>query len=948
MKERLEERLSDSSGVDTSSRIEFRFNGRVMVGVEGDTLASALLANGVRVVGRSFKFHRPRGIFSAGVEEPNALLAIRNGNGWVPISRATLVTLTDGLEARTEGSFPWLRFDLARVLDYTRRLWPAGFYNKTFMWPKWHTYEWAIRRLAGLGTVRADGDVCRYRHSNRHCDLLVVGGGPEGLKAALRASESGCDVVLVEQDDRLGGSLLFNPAPIDGVCPERALASLTQAVRQAPNIRVMLRSTASGYYDHNVVSVLDRSAADRGPESIEVFRKVRAREVVLATGAIEQPLMFGNNDLPGIMQASAMLKYAKRFGVRCGENVVLAVNNDLGWHTGFALLDAGVSVKSIVDVRDQAPSTLVKKGMELGVDVIEGAAILKATGPRRVKSLVARHGNDQVTKVSCDAIAVAGGWNPTVHLYSQAGGKLRFDAGKQCFVPESCNQKVRVVGAANGEFVDVADYNIAARDCAPGNTHNQWVDLLHDVTVSDLELAVRENFVSVEHLKRYTTTGMAVDQGKTSNLNALSLLARLTEREPGEVGTTTFRPQYMPVTMGAIAGNRRGDFYAPPRLLAAHEWHIEHGAVMDDYGSWKRPAYYGPDRPSAIRSEVIRVRNSVGIFDGSPLGKIEVRGPDAAEFLEMMYVNKVSTLKPGKVRYGLMTNENGVVIDDGVFARFAEDHFVVNTSSGAADRIAAWMEEWRQCEYPNLQIIINAVTSQWAVITLAGPRARDVLSRVPGIADISAEALTHMSLTEGSLKDGTAYRLQRVSFSGEVSYELSVPSVSAMKYLELLFSLGQEFDIAPIGIEAILVLRAEKGYLHVGVDTDGTTNPIDVGFGKIVDNKGRDFVGARSLQRKSDQDEHRRQLVGFEVEGNGDFEAGAHFLEATGDGHRSSGIVTTAYKSPTLGKFIGLGLLERGHARLGDEVDVFDDGNITKVRIVDACFYDPQGERMNA
>lgn len=941
-------RLEKGGRIDRSCVIHFSFNGRRYSGFHGDTLASALLANGVRVVNRSFKFHRPRGIFSAGVEEPNGLMGVDVGNGMVPISRATLVPIVEGLKAETQGCFPSVKFDVARVLDYTRRLWPAGFYNKTFTWPKWHTYEWAIRAMAGLGIAPNDGDKARYRHANLHCDVLVVGSGMAGLKAAITAARNGDDVVLVEQDVELGGSLLFDSEPVDKKAALNFLLDSIAELQSLPNVNFMLRSTVAGYYDHNVLTIHDRSVAGHHDGPVETFWKVRAAKVVLATGAIEQPLMFGNNDLPGIMQASAMLHYANRYSVRCGKIVVGAVNNDRAWRTLLALHDAGVAVNSIVDNRIDVDANLIAEARSKGIEVFEGATLVRGVGDRRIRGIQIRHSYGKKRRLACDALAVSGGLNPTVHLYSQAGGKLKFNSEKQCFVPVECRQHVSVCGAANGEFADQTNYRIAKRDCSPAATGSQWVDYLHDVTVSDLELAVRENFISVEHLKRYTTTGMAVDQGKTSNLNALSILGKLTDRDPEDVGTTTFRPQFMPVTMGAIAGNRRGEFYSPPRLLAAHDWHVEQVAEFDDYGSWKRPAYYGSDRQRSIDKEVLRVRESVGIFDGSALGKFEVKGPDAAKFLSMMYVNTVHTLRPGKVRYGLMLTESGVVLDDGVFIRLAEDHFLINTTSAAAERIGAWIEEWRQCELPHMEVIVTPVTSQWSVVTVAGPKSRDVLQAIPGMRDLATAEFPHMSFFEGQLADGTQYRVQRVSFSGELSYELSIPSDRAIEFFRLVAAIGEQFGIAPVGIEAILVLRTEKGFLHVGVDTDGMTNPMDVGFGSIAANKKSDFIGARSLQRLQDRSSARRQLIGFEVEGNHELEAGAHFVTNNGGGRRSEGFVTTAYRSPTMGKLIGLGLLERGFDRMGEEVSLFDQGHITPARVVNACFYDPGGERMRA
>ncbi len=933
--------------IDRSQRLTFTFNGKTLQGFSGDTLASALLANGVRVVSRSFKFHRPRGIVSAGVEESGGILAADYGSGLLPVVRATLTPLSDGLRAESQNCFPSLEFDFLRLLDFTRPLWPAGFYNKVFKWPGWHSFEWAVRRTTGLGRLPEDMSPARCCHMNAHCDVLVVGSGPAGLKAGLRAARAGEDVLLVEQDSEPGGSLLYDPAEIDGQPPASWLSKTLQELKAAANVRVMTLATVAGYYDFNVLTIHDRSAAYRREDPIEIFWKVRAGRVVLATGAIEQPLMFGNNDLPGIMLAGAMRQYANRYGVQCGRRVAAVVNNDLAWQAINALPDAGVEVAAIIDTRDSIDEVHADRARQAGIGVYTGAAPIAARGSGSVRQLKFLDGQGRAQTIACDAIAVSGGMSPTVHLYSQAGGRLRFDKQLACFLPRDCRQNVEVVGAAAGEFATPQSYNIGPRKPSAAKTSCQWVDFLHDVTASDIELACRENLRSVEHVKRYTTTGMAVDQGKTSNLNALTLLGDLTGRGPGDVGTTTFRPMFMPVTMGAIAGVRRGDFYSPAKRLPAHDWHAARGAEFEDYGGWDRPAYYGDDREACIRRETLLVRESVGLFDASPLGKIEIKGPGAGDFLNRIYVNTVPTLRPGRVRYGLMLDENGVIIDDGVFIRLAADHFLVNTTSGHADRITAWLEEWHQCEWPQLDLVMSPVTSQWAVVTVAGPRARDVLQCLPGMIDISTDRFPHMSFASGELDDGTPYRIQRVSFTGEQSYELSVPADSATEYFDCIWRAGESHGIGLFGAESLMILRLEKGFLHVGVDTDVSSNPFDAGFGRIVANKQGDFIGARSLERAEDRRSDRRQLVGFEtVDRHATVLAGAHVVTGRGTARRSEGFVTSACMSPTLGKTIGLALIERGFERYGEDIELYDQGRLATARIVDACFYDPQGERM--
>jgi sarcosine oxidase subunit alpha len=982
-------RLPDGGRIDRSAPIPFTCNGLPLVGYAGDTLASALLANGVRVVGRSFKYHRPRGILAAGVEETNAVFRVDSGALSVPLVRATLQPLVAGLVATTENAFPGVGFDLGRILDYTHWLWPAGFYNKTFKWPSWHWYEGLIRRSAGSGRLPAEPDPTDYFQHNLHCEILVVGSGAAGLAAALAASRGGARVVLIEQEPELGGTLLWDGGTIDGVPAGSWRANAVTALAGSGNVRVLTNTMVAGYFDHNVLVAVDRSDANVADGPVERLWKLHARQVVLATGAIEQPLLFGYNDLPGIMLAGAVRRYVTQFAAAPGRRVVVATNNDDAYRTAFVLKDAGIAVPAIIDSRPGATAAVAAEARRRGLDVVGNSVIVEAAGGRGVAKVAVgelsadgRSVDGPTRWLSCDAVAMSGGYSPTVHLYSQAGGKLRFRDDLACFVPDGCRQRVRVAGAANGTFdleqsvgagTEAGAAAVLEPDAvptasppsrggeAPGRsgtvgptsgapTSRQWVDFRHDVTVADVELAVRENYTSVEHLKRYTTVGMSIDQGKTSNLNALTLLATLTGRTIPQVGTTTYRPMYSPVSMGAITAGTTGDLYAPIRLLAAHDWHAAHGAEFENYGAWKRPACYrrpGETREQAIRREVLGVRNSAGLFEGTPLGKIDVRGPDAAEFLNRIYVNNLLTLKPGGVRYGLMLSENGIVIDDGVVACLAPDHYLVSTTSGNADRITAWLEEWHQCEWPHLRLVLSPVTTQWAVLTVAGPRARALLEGVASDIDFSASAFPHMTIRSGRLA-GQPARVQRVSFSGELSFEVSVPACAAGDLWGEWMRAGAAFGLEAVGIEAILVLRLEKGFLHVGSDTDGTTNPFDVGFGAIIGKKSGDFVGRRSLLRPNDTKQERRQLVGLEPVNPGDaLEAGAHLIQTIGARRRSEGFVTSACHSPTLGKSIGLGLLERGFGRRGETVTVFDNGRAFTARVVAPVFYDPKGERLH-
>jgi sarcosine oxidase subunit alpha len=982
-------RLSTGGRIDRARTLRFRCNGRDYTGCEGDTLASALLANGVRVVGRSFKFHRPRGVLSAGIEETNALFRVETQGLSVPLVRATLQPLNEGLVAQTENAWPNVHFDFGRILDFTHGLWPAGFYNKTFKWPSWHVYERFVRNSAGSGRIPDDVDPTRYFQHNLHCDVLVAGGGPAGLAAALAAGRAGAQVVIAELEPGFGGRLHADDDVIDGRPALQWVDSAVEELGRLPNVRCMASTMVAGSFDHRVFVAVDRSRMFGTREPVERLWKLRARQVVLASGSIEQPLVFTHNDRPGVMLAGAVRRYARQYAVAAGRNVLVATNNDDAYATAFALHDAGVAVPLIVDARRRVTPTVEDEARRRNLPVRQGAMVIEAVGSGGVREArVARLAADGKSiagapeRVACDAIAMSGGWNPTVHLYSQARGTVRHDEALGCFVPSGDLVGWHVAGAAHGRFALadvlregheagvaaaralglVADapapgtttssvVGIEPRRRAPaGNTSRQWLDFRHDATVSDIELAVRENYVSVEHVKRYTTTGMSIDQGKTANLNALTLLAELTNRRVADTGTTTYRPMYSPVSMGAIAAGDGRELYSPTRRLSADAWHRAAGAVFDEYGGWQRPAYYpkaGESRDEAIAREVRTVRAQVGVLDGSPLGKIEVRGPDAAEFLHRIYLNNVHSLAPGKVRYGLMLTENGIVLDDGVFVCIAPGHYLICPTSGGAERIASWLDEWHQCEWPDLRLVISPVTTQWAVCTVSGPRARDVLESLGTDIDVSREALPHLAFAQGRWQ-GKPMRVQRVSFSGEMTFELSVPARSAPALFAQVARAGEAHGLAPFGVEALLVMRTEKGFIHVGVDSDGTTNPADLGFGTVVARKQGDFVGRRSLERAHDRSEDRRQLVGVEpLHAQDVLVAGAHLVETTNGRRRSAGFVTSACASPTLGRSIGLALLERGFKRKGETVTVFDARKEFPARVVQASFYDPSGERMN-
>jgi sarcosine oxidase subunit alpha len=950
--------------IDRSQKVAFTFNGRPLQGFRGDTLASALLANGVRLVGRSFKLHRPRGIWSCGIEEPCAVVDVGEGARRTPNVRATVLPLVDGLAAASVNCWPSVGFDLGALAGVCGPLLPAGFYYKTFMWPSWKVFEPAIRRMAGLGTAPRRPDADHYEEIAAETEVLVVGGGIAGLAAAAGAARAGARTLLLAGGARLGGGAGW-----------RADDELLSGVREL-GVEVRTRTLAFGVYDHNLVCAIE-SVSLEGASGLpacvlrERLWKIRARSVIAATGAFERPLLFPNNDRPGVMLAGAAVRYAQGFGVACGERAVIAANSDRAYEVAAILKAAGVEIVAIVDRRAEAAPIAGAPG----VRVLSAAALTAVHGARSVRGCtVTALETGRAERLRCDLILSAGGYAPAVHLHSQAGGTLRWVPESAMFVPDGAAPGVVSVGACAGVFARDAAVSHAidvgtalARGRAPpaapvggaGRSQavtlsSRWrgkpfVDLQNDVTAGDVALAARENYRSVEHLKRYTTTGMGTDQGKTSNITALILMGEYIGQDPAQIGTTRFRPPFAPVTLGAIAGRRVGRLYRPLKRLPAHDWHAAHGALFETFGDWSRPAAYprdGETLDAAAQREAAAVRKRAGLFDGSPLGKLEVFGPDAAFFLDLMYVGTLSTLEVGQARYGVLLNENGILVDDGIVARLAEERFWVNTTSAGFERTLASIEEWLQCEFTDLKVAVTPVTSRWGNVTVAGPRAWEWLARTGFDAALAPAAMTHMTLREARW-EGAPLRVLRASFSGELGYEVNLPADLTRTLFERLWSHAGEFDAVLYGIEALEVMRVEKGYIHVGTDTDGTTFPGDVGLARGVERKGTPFVGRRSLLRPAALDPTRLQLVGLvPVDGQTRLPVGGQIalepLPTPTEGH-----VTSSCMSPELGTPVALAMLKGGSQRLGEEVRVHHLGTSIAARVAKLPFVDPAGTRVH-
>ncbi|HMO09742.1 MAG TPA: sarcosine oxidase subunit alpha family protein [Paracoccaceae bacterium] len=965
--------------IDRSARIAFTFDGQSMTGHPGDTLASALLANGQMLVGRSFKYHRPRGILASGAEEPNALVNLGQGGTFEPNQRATTTELAEGLVAESQNRWPSLAFDIGALNARLARFLPAGFYYKTFIHPRpfWkHVFEPVIRRAAGLGKAPKDRDADRYDQAYAHCDVLVVGGGIAGIAAARRAAAGGKRVILAEMTPHWGGRAPVEGEAVEGRTPADWIAAGLAELSANPNVRLMTRTLVAGLYDHGYV--LAEETRGHGPVVKRLWR-IRAGQVVAANGAHERPVPFPGNDVPGVMLASAVRDYLVNWGISPGDRTVILTDNDSAYLTAIRLAEAGLIVPAVLDLRPVVQGELPDRVRAMGIRVEPGRCIVKVRGGARVAGVgigLAQGEGAVLEEIACECVAMSGGWTPAVHFHSHCGGKLLWDEGLAAFVPDPARPAlnhdgralVTTVGAAAGVFDTAGAVAGAARvpgQGAPGRIPGpvpvaappalrakMWLDFQNDVKVSDVELAAREGYVSVEHTKRYTTLGMATDQGKTSNINGLSVLGAATGRAPQAVGTTTFRPPFAPVTIGALAGEARGDLFQPLRRTPLHGWHEKAGATWEPVGLWRRPYTFpraGETTAQSVEREINNTREGVGILDASTLGKIVVKGPDAGRFLDMLYTGVMSTLPVGRCRYGLMCSEQGFLMDDGVVARLGPDEWLCHTTSGGADRIHGWMEDWLQCEWWDWQVYTANLTEQFGQIAVVGPKARAVLEAVGGM-DVSREALPFMAWAGGSL-DGHPVRVFRISFSGELSYEISVPSGQTLALWEKLVAAGMAHGIMPYGTEALHVMRAEKGFIMIGDETDGTVIPQDLGLDWAISKKKPDYLGKRGQERSHFHKADRWKLVGLDAFDGSVLPEGAYLvterINANGQ-KEAEGRVTSTYYSPTLKRGIAMALVARGPQRMGETVHVGRiDGTRVPARIVNPVFYDPKGERQD-
>ena len=977
----------DGGLIDKSTEFSFRFDGKSFKGHDGDTLASALLANGVRLVGRSFKYHRPRGVLSAGVEEPNAIVALREDAFTEPNTRATTAELFDGLVARSQNRWPSLSFDVMVVNDIISDFLPAGFYYKTFMWPAkfWEKiYEPIIRHAAGLGALSGLSDPDCYDKGFLHCDLLIIGAGPTGLAAAMTAGRSGARVIIADEDFLPGGRLNAETIAVGDAAGAAWAAQMADSLASMPNVRLMTRTTVLGAFDHGIYSAVERvtdhmAAAPEG-KARQVLWRIYSKRAILAAGSIERPIAFANNDRPGIMQACAIRAYANRWAVAAASNVAVFTNNDDGYRTASDLLAKGVKVAAIIDTRVDAPD-------HPDAEVFAGACVIDSRGRLGLSKVKVRCADGSQRWIKCGALGVSGGWNPNVHLTCHQRGRPVWNEAIAAFVPGAVGPAgLSSAGAAAGMFstaaalasgttaaVDsLAEIGVKAKpmtlpitEDAPFNIKafwhvnckgRAWLDQQNDVTVKDVKLAHQENFQSVEHLKRYTTLGMATDQGKTSNIAGLAVMAEIAGKSIPEVGTTIYRPPYTPTAIGAFGGRSRDETFRPVRLTPSHKWASERGAVFVEVGMWMRAQWYPQagetDWRQSVDREVLATRRSVGVCDVTTLGKIDVQGADAATFLNRIYCNGFAKLPVGKTRYGLMLREDGIVMDDGTAARLGETHFIMTTTTANAVSVFRHMEFARQCLWPNLDVQIISTTEAWAQFSVAGPNSRMVLEKVVDPKfDISNDGFPFMACGEITVCGGLRARLFRISFSGELAYEIAVPTRYGDALIRRLMEAGEDFDITPYGTEALGVMRIEKGHA-AGNELNGTTTALNLGLGRMV-SKTKDSIGSILSEREGLTRNDVLMLVGFKpVDSIHMIVAGSHLM-SIGDpanAEHDQGYITSAAYSPLLGTAIGIGFLKNGATRTGEIVRAMNpiEGSEVMVEVVSAHFVDQEGERLRA
>ena len=996
-------RVQTGKAIDETYRISFKFNGSTYYGFKGDTLASALLANNIHLVGRSFKYHRPRGIMTAGSEEPNAIVQLHDKTSRTePNVRATEVEIYEGLEASSQNCWPSVNFDIGGINNFLSPLLPAGFYYKTFMWPAsfWEKYEYFIRKSAGLGKSPTESDPDIYEHKYIHCDVLVIGAGISGIMAAKIAAKNGLKTLLVDEKPNLGGSTIYqnsNYFKINNQTSGSWLEKEINEIKKLENLEIKTRTSVAAYHGYNFLlareNLTDHLPIEQRKEKTRhKLLKIRAKKVITATGSLERPMIFDNNDRPGILLSSAIKRYIDFFGVACGEKNILFTNNDSAYETAISLIQKGINVEAIIDNREKVDSKLVYEVEKNNVKIFKGYTITNTFGYKRISRIslmqLSKDGQKVVGSkidLSCDCLGMSGGWTPAVHLFTQSGGKLKFREEDQVFIPNIYPSDQISVGSCNGdltldeilintpntlkEFLNIknSEYtNMEILSSINKSKRNIWllpsdkilgktksfVDYQNDATAKDIKLALREGFKSIEHVKRYTTTGMGTDQGKLGNMHALGIISETADAKMGELGTTTFRPPYTPLTFGTIVGRNVGEYFDIFRRTPIHDWHVDNKAEFENVGQWKRAWYYPKDNEDmhdAVQRESKAARESAGILDASTLGKIDIQGTDASEFLNRVYTNAWSKLAIGKCRYGLMLNEDGMVYDDGVTTRLGENHYIMTTTTGGAANVMGKLEDYLQTEWPELDVYLTSVTDHFATVSVCGPNSKKIVSKVIPDLDFSDENFPHMSFKNAKIGKINC-RVMRISFTGEHSYEINIQANYGKSVWEKCMEAGKDFNITPYGTETMHLLRAEKGFIIVGQDTDATMTPIDLQMDWIVSKKKYDFIGKRSLYRSDTIREDRKQLVGLLTDNpNEVLEEGAQIVS---DINKSPvemlGHVTSSYYSPNLKKSIALGVVKGGKNMMGQKLIIPMEKKNINVTVSDPVFLDKENKRLNA